>query len=106
MSFEAQIKQGDTLRLVFVFQDDTGLPLNLIAGGVTIRGQLRDAQGGLVATLPVTISPTVPGLVYVVQDDTTTWTPGRVLGDLHVDQNGHHYNSDTFVVRIDRSITQ
>lgn len=100
---EIHIKQGAALQLTLTFYDDQDAPVDLST--VMLSSQVRTSLNELVATLPVTVTGT-PGLATVEQDNTTTWPIGLLRCDVLMLVAGVPSLSQTFPIRVERSVTQ
>jgi hypothetical protein len=101
MPREIHIKQGAALRLTLTFYEQDA-PVDLST--VTLSSQARTAVGTLVATLPITVTGT-PGLATVEMDDTGDWPIGLLRCDVRMVIAGVTSLSETFPIRVERSVT-
>jgi hypothetical protein len=101
MPREIHIKQGAALRLTMNFYERDA-PVDLST--VTLTSQVRTALGELIATLPITITGT-PGLATVEVDDTSDWPVGLLRSDVLVVIAGVPSLTETFPIRVERSVT-
>ncbi len=99
---EIHVKQGSALRLTMTFYEQ-GAPVDLST--VTLSSQVRTALNELIATLPVTITGT-PGLATVEVDNTSSWPIGLLRCDVLAMINGVPDLTETFAIRVERSVTQ
>jgi hypothetical protein len=102
MAREIHIKQGAALRLTMNFYEHDA-PVDLST--VTLSSQVRTSLNILVATLPITITGT-PGLATVEVDNTTNWPVGLLRCDVLALIAGVPSLTDTFPIRVERSVTQ
>ncbi len=97
-----RLKQGATLALDLLFEDDNGAPIDLTQA-TAITMLICDPYGATVAT------PTVlPGAEMgwaTVQADTTAWPYGALAGQAQVTAGGVTQISDTFRIILERGVT-
>ena len=104
MSVTIPFKRGDTLVLNNTVRVN-GATTNI--AGWTIRCQLRDNQGQLVATLTPTITNAAEG-EYKLQTPTPTtgWATGRLRADIeYTTEAGQVISTDTFYVNVIPDVT-
>ena len=103
-----KIKQGETLVINGQYTEDDGITPRSLAG-VTLKSQVRNKSGGLVATLTVTVTDvlagtytlTVPGI-----EGTLAWPAGNLYCDIKESvTNGSSLLTDTFTINVQRSET-
>lgn len=100
---DLSIKQGAALLLSLAAYDDQGVAFPLT--GVTYRAQVRDAQGNLVATLPMEAGPG-SNQVTVTEPSTASWPIGLLHCDVLFTIAGQNVISDTFSIRVSQAATQ
>lgn len=107
MSTSAQIdiKNGDTLRLACVAQDDAGNPVDLT--GWTVTAQVRDAKyNALVASLSITVDAPQEG-AFTIEGDTANWPVGDLSFDIrYLDSLGRVAHTETIALNVQRAITE
>jgi hypothetical protein len=102
MPREIHIKQGAALRMTMNFYEQDA-PVDLST--VTLSSQVRTALNELIATLPITVTDT-PGLATVEVDNTSDWPIGLLRCDVKALIAGVPSLSQTFPIRVERSVTQ
>ena len=100
---EIRIKRGETLRLMFTFTDDHGVPIDLST--VMLAAQVRAPNDDLVAVLPIVVTD-VSGVATVQVADTAQWPLGLLRSDIKLLTGGLPVLSDTFGIRVNRAVTQ
>jgi len=97
------IKQGASLALTLTFRAPDGTPFDISA--CTVTSQLRDTNGALVATLPIT-QPGALGVATISLSSTASIAVGLYSSDIKiVTPAGITVFSDTFTLRVARSVT-
>jgi hypothetical protein len=96
------LKRGAALLLDLLLQNDDGTPV--VLAGLVLTAQLRDAQSGLVANLPITATG-APGLARIEVLATGGWPLGVLRCDIQVDNAGRRLISQTFSLRVERQVT-
>lgn len=102
---QLRIKQGATFLLTLKIVDVNGTPVNTSA--CTMVSQLRTSLGAVVATLGITPTGT-PGQAVILahSEDTATWPPGILQGDISIVTGGATTLSDSFTLVIEKAVTQ
>lgn len=100
---DISIKQGAALLLSLTTFDDQGVAFPLT--GVTYRAQVRDAQGNLVATLPLSAGP-ASNQISIAEPSTLGWPVGLLHCDMLLTVAGQNVISDTFSIRVSQAATQ
>jgi len=100
---EVCIKQGAALVVNLQFNNDDGTPADLSA--VALSSQVRDGLGNIIAALPITLGATM-GTASIEVVDTVAWPIGVLRADIKAVLGGLPAYSQTFAVRVERSVTQ
>ena len=99
------IKRGDTYLIEATLTDDLGDPVNITDW--TIRSQIRNVRGDIVATLVIAITNAALG-TYTMSyaGDTALWPVATHRQDVeYVDQTGRVMSTETFKLRVVEDIT-
>lgn len=103
----SDFKRGDTFQLTCTYKVD-GVATSVT--GFTIRSQLRNKLGGLVATLTATPAnqTTSPGVFYLApaSADTSGWDVGDLSCDVEITNGGVVRSTVTFVVPVLDDVTK
>jgi len=100
-----RFKQGDTYFVTCSVTDDEGTPINL--SGFTIRSQIRQPTGELIAELDVDITDAAQGDFVMSDDDTQEWPVGCQFQDIEYTDSGETVvSTQTFKIDIQQDITQ
>jgi hypothetical protein len=103
MPREIRIKQGASLLLQLTFQSDAGAAIDLT--NVSLASQVRDAEGNLIATLPI-VPTSTDGVATVTVANTSLWPLGTLRGDIKATIGAVVALSETFSIRVDQAVTQ
>lgn len=103
----SDFKRGDTFQLTCTYKV-AGVATSVT--GFTIRSQLRNAFGNLVATLTATPANQTasPGVFYLVPSnaDTSGWDTGDLSCDVEITSGGVTRSTVTFVVPVVDDVTK
>ena len=103
MAEAMDFKRGDTFTISAVVTTN-GVPENLT--GWTIKSQLRDGRGALVAELVTAIEDAVNGVYSLTFADTTGWPITELYGDVEYTFGGTILSTETFTVNVVEDITR
>jgi len=105
MTQATNIKQGDTFAPVcHYFADDGVTAASLV--GVTIKSQMRDAQGKLIKTFTPTITNAAAGEFSLDAWDNSTNLLGSYYLDLAYTAGGNITHTETVAFNLVKTITQ
>jgi hypothetical protein len=80
---QISLKQGDTFYVKGVYLGQDGNPVYLPTAGITITSKVLSEDGQQHYDLEVTLDNQISNLGgYIIQGDTTTWTPGEFSWDI------------------------
>lgn len=103
----SEFKRGDTFQLTCTYKVD-GVATSVT--GFTIRSQLRNSFGGLVASMAATPAnqTTSPGVFYLapVTADTSGWDVGDLQCDIEITSGGVIRSTVTFIVPVVDDVTK
>lgn len=98
------IKQGESLQMELTFTggDEDQTPVDLT--GYAVTSQVRDVNGFLVATLPITMTLAAgTGTVFVA--DTSSWPRGMLRCDVRVASASVTLFTETFSIQVNHGVT-
>ena len=104
MSNTIRIKQGASLSLQIGFENPDLSPLDLTP--YTLRAQVRDLYGNLVANLPVVIDAPQAGIAHAVVASTAAWPIGTLRSDILLVQGAYLAATETIAIVVERPVTQ
>jgi len=100
-------KQGDTLLMLAVKKDKTGVAEDIT--GWAIKCQGRDEDNNLIFSTEtgngITIVDAVNGVFQIQVDDTTTFPIGVLKADIEYHRNGVIFSTQTFTITVIEGIT-
>ena len=99
-------KQGDTFALACVYKENDA-PASLV--GFTIKSQIRDSSGVLVAELVATIDPDQDankGKFSLTFSPTDEWPVDACVCDIEYTTGGVKNSTETFIVPVEADVTR
>lgn len=103
----SDFKRGDTFLLTCTYKVDT---VATSVTGFTIRSEIRDKFGHLVATLSASLANqgTNPGVFYLSPTvaDTSDWATGDLFCDIEITNGGVIRSTITFIVPVIDDVTK
>lgn len=98
------LKRGDTFIPACTYLDANGAPADYVGLGITIKSQVRQPNGALVATL--TVTPGVGTGEFTLESGSTqNWPIGRLLFDIQFSQGGHIFSTQTAALDVADDVT-
>ena len=104
MSQDIRLKQGASLTLQIAFQNADLSMLDL--SPFTLRAQVRDLSGNLVAVLPIVSAAPTTGVATVSVASTALWPIGTLRSDILLLTGDYAAATETFGIIIERPVTQ
>lgn len=99
--------RGATFKKLCTYKDNDGSAQNITS--VTIRSQIRDVDGVLIASVIITklpqVNPTI-GQYFMVVQDTANWPVGNALMDIEYTQSSDISITERVVMVIKEQITK
>lgn len=99
-----QHKRGDTFIPTCTYLDKTGAPAAYATLGITVKSQVRDRNGLLVAELTVTAGTGV-GEFVLASGNTQNWPLGSLRWDIQFTQGGNVFSTDSAALEVSEDVT-